>query len=348
MKVTTVLGEVDGSELGVVLPHEHLIALASNQWRMPTDPAELRDAVQPVTLERRGRAQLEPFRYRSVMQHIDVATTVAELEPFVAAGGGTVVDLSVPGFGRDPVALQAISILSGVHVVMGCGEYVEHSHSPYVRGATEAQVVDVLLRDLTEGVGTTGIRAGIIGEIGVGNPVTGDERKVLRASARAQLETGVALNIHRTVYPDPMAALVALDEVLALGVAPDRVVVSHCDERPEPELARAVAERGAWVELDTFGMEQWAANWDQGGQVVQRSFDHHRVELLLGLLAEGHLDRLLLSQDVAMTNQLTRNGGWGYNHLTANVEPRLRAVGLSADELHQLRVANPRRMLAGA
>ena len=345
MPLTTVLGEIDDDAVGLTLPHEHLIASCVAEWDAPEDPAELTETLRPFSIELLGRSTLDPTRYRNVLLLNDPAATAEELRPFVEAGGRTVVDLSPPGLGRDPVALRAIARLTGLNVVMGCGEYREMAHGGYVRGATVEQIADVMVADLTDGVGRTGIRAGVIGEIGSGNPVTDDEGKVLRAAARAQMAVGVALNIHRTPFPDPMAGMGALDIVLREGVDPSRVIMSHCDERPEPEFALEVGRRGAFVELDTFGMERWASNWSHGGHAVRRSVDRDRVDILKACLDGGLEDRLLLSHDVCMQPQLIRGGGWGYGHLSTNIEPVLEQAGIDRRQIDAMRIDNPRRAL---
>ena len=347
MSVMTVTGPVEADALGVVLPHEHLIANAVGQWAVPETDDELREQVQPYRPELHGKVQTSPFSYRSAMQQLDLDVALDELQGYAAAGGTTVVELGIPGYGRDAAALQALSRLSGVQIVMGCGEYVAPAHSPYVRHVPAEVIRDVLVDEITVGVGPTGVRAGIIGEIGSGNPVDEQELKVLDAAAMAHLETGVAINIHRSIFPDPLAGLVALDRVLDHGVDPARVIVSHCDERPEPEFALAVAERGAWAELDTFGMEQWASTARRGPSYPARSYDHHRIELLLRLLDAGHLDRVLLSHDLAMKPQFTRYGGWGLTHLFANIAPQLVAAGVDPAELDRIFRDNPRRALVG-
>lgn len=345
--VMTVLGPIDADELGVTLPHEHLIANATGQWIYPAEAADLPEYTREFELGIRGRIQTHPFSYRHAMQQLELAPALEELESFRARGGGTVVDLGIPGFGRDPVALKALAELSGVHIVMGCGEYVEPAHSPYVRHASAEVIRDVILGELTEGVGTTGIRAGIIGEIGTGNPPTAEELKVLRGAAMAQAETGVALNIHRTIFPDALAGLAALDLALDAGADPAKVIVSHCDERPGSEFALEVARRGAWAELDTFGMEQWAVSAERDGAFPPRAFDHHRIDILRDLAEAGFLGRTLLSHDMAMKPQFQRYGGWGLAHLHDTIVPQLRALGFTEGDVDQLQRANPRRALAG-
>jgi len=343
--VTTVLGDVNSSDLGVVLPHEHLIANATAQWTPPEDPGALEAALQTYGMHNRGAVQMAPFSFREAMFQLDAPVALSELREAAAHGVGTVVELSIPGIGREPAVLKALSRLAGVHVVMGCGEYVEFAHSPYIAHAPAETIRDVLVSELVEGVGPQKIRAGIIGEIGTSNTPTAAELKVLTGAAMAQRETGVALNIHRSIFPDPMGALAGIDHVLALGVDPAKVVISHADERPEPEFALAAALRGVMVELDTFGMEQWATSARQGDGYPRRAMDHDRLDMLKALLDHGYLDQVLISHDLCMKPQFTAYGGWGLAHLTVNIEPRLLAGGLSAEEIRRMRVDNPRRVL---
>lgn len=346
--VTTVTGDIDASELGIVLPHEHLIANATAQWKLPADGSyeQLLASVQPFSAQMKGDVQMAPFSYREAMFQVDIAVAHYELSQLRTVGDATVCELSIPGIGRDPSALKALSILSGVNIVMGCGEYVEFAHSPYIRFSSEEVIRDVFLRELTEGVGNTGIRPGIIGEIGTSNTPTPDELKVLRGAALAHLETGVAINIHRSIFPDPLGALPAIDEVLSMGVDPAKVIVSHVDERPEPDFALAAAQRGVFVELDTFGMEQWATSAEINGAFPRRSTDHDRCDMLEELLHAGYLEQVLISHDICMKPQFTQYGGWGLTHLAKNVLPRLRARGFSEHELKQIRELNPMRALA--
>jgi phosphotriesterase-related protein len=183
-------------------------------------------------------------------------------------------------------------------------------------------------------VADTGIRAGIIGEVGTGNPMQPAEARVVRAAARAQRETGVALNIHISLH----SGLAALDLALAEGVDPSRVVVSHADTFSNPPYQLAIAERGAYVEFDNFG-----ALWFFGNRPA--CDDGRRVVDMLALIERGYLEQILISHDVSTKIQLTRFGGFGYAYLSRYIEPVLRDRGLSEAELHTLRVANPRRML---
>ncbi|MFB9183799.1 phosphotriesterase [Dactylosporangium sucinum] len=346
--MTTVLGDVSAAELGIVLPHEHLIANATAQWVPPEDPGLLEEFTKPYDLQARGDVQLAPFSYREPMFQTDLHVALHELRTLKEFGSHTVVELSIPGIGRDPVALKTMSQMTGVNIVMGCGEYVEFAHSPFIKHVPPEVIRDVLVEEIEVGVGTTGIRAGIIGEIGTSNTPTAAELKVLHGAALAQMQTGVALNIHRSIFPDPLGTLPAIDYVLDLGVDPRKVVVSHVDERPEPEFALLAAERGVFVELDTFGMEQWAISARRGGDYPRRSHDQDRYHMVQVLLDRGFVDQVLLSHDLCMKPQFIAHGGWGLRHLSRNVVPRLAALGVSDAEIASMRVDNPRRALERA
>jgi phosphotriesterase-related protein len=284
---------------------------------------------------------MRPLHYYEVLGLRSPGAAAEELRAFTDAGGKTVVDLTSWSNGRKPEVLRAISRLAGVHVVMGSGEYRQLAHSPFVRFAAVEQLRDMMIADVTEG--TNGIRAGIIGEIGTSNPVTDAEVKVLRAAAKAALATGVAVNIHRTPWPDEMAGLEGLDLLVDEGLSPDRIVISHCDERADTGFALQVGKRGAYISCDTFGMQRWTQAFKPG---EPKSADEDRIHIVEEAIAAGYLSQLLLSHDVCMQSQLQRNGGFGYGHLDRTIVPMLLKAGLGDAELATIRMANPARSLA--
>jgi phosphotriesterase-related protein len=307
--VQTVLGPIEPESLGVTLPHEHTqIAL----WHVPArwDYWQLtRD--EPLILE--------------------------ELGAFRSAGGSALVDLTLPGVGRDPGWLAGLARLSGLHVVMGCGWYREAYYPPEARIDRRSvdDLADELVREVTEGVGVTGIRPGIIGEIGTDKPwVSAQEERVHRAAARAARRTGLAITTHGVLSAVGLDQLRIFEEE---GADSARVVIGHADSYPILEHHLAVVERGACVEFDFIGMSFSA---------VERHGEQRVVELLCDLLARGHADRILLSQDVCNDAQLGRYGGNGYAYLATTFLPRLRAAGVSDAEIETMTVANPRRLLS--
>ena len=305
----TVLGPVEPSSLGFTLPHEHTqIAL----WHVPGrwDYWELtRD--EPVILD--------------------------ELRAYREAGGGTLVDLTLPGVGRDPGWLERVARRSGLHVVMGGGWYRGAYYPPEAR--IDRRSVDSLAEELvaeaTAGVGDTGIRIGIIGEIGTDKPwVSALEERVHRAAARAARRTGLGLTTHSVLSPVGLEQLRIFEDE---GADPSRVVVGHADSYPHLDHYLAIIERGASIEFDFLGMSFTPAERHGEGRIV---------ELLCELLSRGHVEHILLSQDVCHDSQLRRYGGNGYTYLASAFLPRLRDAGVSEAEIETLTVANPRRLLS--
>ena len=307
-RAQTVLGPVDPAELGWVLPHEHTaIAL----WHIPNrwDYWELRRD-EPLITE--------------------------ELAAFRVAGGGTVVDLTLDGVGRDPAWLAGLARATGLHVVMGSGWY-RGAHYPAEalidRRSVDA-LADQIVRDATVGVGDSGIRAGIIGEIGVDKPwLSAQEERVHRAAARAARRTGLAITTHAV---QSTVGLDQLEVFAAEGADLSRVVIGHADSHPSLEYHLAIVERGATVEFDFLGMAFTPLERHGEGRIVE-----HVVELI----ARGHVERILLSQDVCHDSQLGRYGGNGYTYLAETFLPRLREAGVGDEAIRTITRDNPRRLL---
>ncbi len=343
--VQTVLGPVETDQLGLVLPHEHLVIGFDRLWRPPTRPDDLTAAMGPFLPENRAKVNHDPNLMLDAIGNPTAHLLVDELKRFAQVGGSTLVEVTPIAMGRAPEVLAALSRLTGVNIVMSTSFYIEQFHPPFMDAVDVDVIAALFLEELTIGVDGTGIRAGYIGEVGTSSPVTDTELKVLEAAAIASRETGVAINVHRSSYPDGWAVMRAVEHLRDCEVAPDRIVVSHCDEVPEPEFSLELANKGVYVEFDTFGMEAWAVTWPGDDGEIPASTDTDRIRMLLELLEGGFRDRLLLSQDVCNKAQLRRFGGYGYAHLIENVFDRLRRHGVSEQDLDQLSVVNPARVL---
>ena len=306
--VMTVLGPVDPSELRFTLPHEHTqitlwhIQSRWDYWELTRD--------EELILE--------------------------ELRLFREAGGTALADLTLPGNGRDPLWLRRIAELSGLHIVMGGGWYRTAYYPPEAMIARRSvdSLADELVAEATEGVGDTGIRTGILGEVGTDKPwLTPAEERVFRAVARASRRTGLAVSTHAVLSDVGAAELAVLEEE---GIDPGRVVIGHADSYPVLDHYLSLIARGASIEFDFLGMSS---------QPQERHGEGRVIDLLLELLHRGHVDRVLLSQDVCHNAQLRRYEGNGYTYLQTTFLPRLRERGVSQAEIDRLTIDNPRRIL---
>jgi phosphotriesterase-related protein len=194
-----------------------------------------------------------------------------------------------------------------------------------------------IVADVVDGVGDTGVRSGLIGEIGCTWPWAENEKKVVRAAVRAQRETGAPLMIHPGRHeraPFEIAEMVARE-----GGDLRRTIMCHIDRtiadvRQVVELART----GLWLEYDLFGLE---TSYYPYNPAFDMPNDGGRMAHVLALAEAGYLDRLLLSHDIAYKHCLVRYGGYGYHHLLVNVVPRLRRKGMDDGALRRLLVENP-------
>jgi phosphotriesterase-related protein len=333
----TVRGPVDPTDLGISLLHEHLWMDARPLHAVHGYTTELHGPWdEAAAAEARWNPGVHPANYR--LTNVDLV--VAELAPFVAAGGRTIAEMTPPSLGRDPRRVREIAERSGVHVIQGTGQYLEAVHEPWLTDASEAGITARLIREATEGIDDTGIRAGIYGEIGTSNPVTPGERRVLRAVAAASRQTGLAVSVH--LHPWGYEGSTVLDELVSAGADPERVILGHVTtaiDRPD-DLARLV-DRGAILGFDLFGFDhsligpgRWPPSDHDAGLAVAR------------MVQAGHRDRLILSQDIGVLSRLRRWGSWGYAHVLEHVVPILRALGLSDDDLDAILVRTPARLLS--
>jgi phosphotriesterase-related protein len=304
----TVRGPVEPSQIGFTLPHEHTRCVL---WHIPNR-----------------------WDYWELVGGED--RIVSELEPYREAGGSCLVDVTLDAIGRDPGRLRRVSRRAGIHIVMGCGWYREAYYPPEDRidRRTVDDLAEVLIREATDGVRGTGIRPGIIGEIGTDKPwVSALEERVFRAAARASRHTGLAVTTHAANSDVGVAQLRVLEDG---GADPTRVIIGHTDSHPRLDYYLALIDRGANIQFDFLGMTFTP---------LERHGEPRLIALLRELLDRGHADRVLLSQDVCHDSQLRSYGGNGYTYLQDAFLPRLREAGVTDEAIEHMTVLNPRRLL---
>lgn len=338
-RIQTVLGLIAPDELGPALMHEHLLIdlvpprLAEDADH---DPVEI-DVCNCWKINYGQLPSLKNYR----LDQKDVA--IEELAELRAAGGGAIVDLTTGGLKPDPEGLAQIARDTGVHVVMGCGHYVHEYQDPANAHRSVDDFAGEMIGQITEGAWGTQVRAGIIGEIGCQSPWTDQEKRVVHGALLAQQETGAALNLHPGRHPDQPQELV--DTIRRLGFPVERVIVSHIDRTifDDARLLR-LADSGCVIEFDLFGWEQSAYPMSD----IDMPNDGARLRMVRSLFDHGHGDRVLISHDICTRTRLGRYGGHGYQHIFANIVPRMLRRGFTQDEVDTLLTRNPRRLLTFA
>ncbi|MBB3919216.1 phosphotriesterase family protein [Rhizobium fabae] len=219
----TTLGPKSKSELGMILPHEHVFV-------------DLRTPDQPGYAE----ANTE-----------DVVRLMApEIERIKKLGVTALVECSTGGVGRRADIDLAVSLATDFPIVVPTGNYREPWIPEWVRHASEQELEAWMLRELTEQIDETGFQAGWIKLSAGDDGMTALETKILRAAARAAAQTDAVIGSHTI---KGRVVMDQLDVIEAEGYRADRFISIHTQEEKDFAHNVAVAERGAWIEYDHVG-----------------------------------------------------------------------------------------------
>ena len=301
-QLMTVTGPIEASNLGFTLMHEHLLLdLLKDSWSVNN------------LLYEPELAYLEVMRYKN-------------------AGGVTLVDQTNRGLGQDPVEVKKLAERTGLNIILGCGRYREPYYEEYLNHWYVDEIAEQMITDITEGIDDSGVKAGIIGELGAHEKwVSPVEERVLRAGARAHHKTGLTIATHGTNSP---VALDQLDILKEEKVDFNRVVVGHCGSWPYPEFHAEIVKRGAWLSFDNLS--------DTNPYELKKC-----LKLIEQIVKAGNLDRILLSHDVCYRTHYVSYGGCGYDFISTRLLDHLVGIGFTDEMFHQVMVDNPRRALTG-
>jgi phosphotriesterase-related protein len=338
-RAQTVLGPIAAADMGITLPHEHLLLDFTLMFKDPEGERERALAHQPVRLDNLGWVRRNFSSSLDNLRLDDENVARDELLLYRDAGGRTVVDPTNRGLSRDPLALARVARATGLNIVMGSGYYVAASHPPDMDAKTVDGIAREIVTDLTAGVNGTGVHAGFIGEIGTTWPWTANERKVVQAAVLAQRETGAPLMIHPG--RQERLPLEIVDVVRREGGDLARTILCHIERTiVDPAVLLELAATGVYLEYDLFGLE---SSYYPYNPAFDMPNDAGRIRQIRFLIEHGHLTQVLMSHDIAYKHCLTRWGGYGYHHLLVSVVPRLRLKGVDDKTIQTLLVDNPRR-----
>ena len=303
----TVSGRIPADEMGLTLAHEHLLT---------RHQGPLVDLVDPVLARE-------------------------EMQRAVRWGARTVVDMTSVGVGRDPLLVRQIAAEAAVYVVLGTGYYKDAWLSPEVHDLSVEEMTQAMVSDILVGIDGTDVHAGVIGEIGVSRPTTSTEERVLAASAHAQRETGVAINVHFDIGGGAAEYNHAVDILEQEGADLRRVVLDHFICRPdELDIISQLTSRGCLVEFDLWGQELWPKIYE----LTKNTHPEVQIASLSWFISAGLIDRILISHDLGNIVTLSKYGGNGQSHIMRNLFPRFREYGVTDEQLDTIMVGNPKRL----
>jgi phosphotriesterase-related protein len=298
MKIRTVLGDLEPEQLGVTDSHDHLF------FRSAMLPGQELD---------------------------DVEAAVAEVTAYAEAGGQSIVQWTPYGLGREAGALAKISTDTGIQLVAATGLHRAEHYPAEVVEDVLPRLAEVFVRELTEGVGDTGVKAGLIKVAGGFHGLDAHARRVMDAAAEAHHATGAPIAIHHELGT---AADVVLDLLVdARGVPPTSVILGHLNRFPDHGFHLELAARGSFLAFD-------------GPSRANHATDARLIDCLAALVDGGYPDRLLLGGDTTTARARGADGeGPGIPFLLNKLRPRLlRRFG--AEVVDQVFVANPARAFA--
>jgi phosphotriesterase-related protein len=347
--VLTVNGPIDPDTLGNTIMHEHIFinfSLPDNdpeRWRWAgRTPPRGATAVglynRPLTMDILDLVTLgRPNRDNLLLT--DEATAIDEVREFKIRGGQTIVDVTSIGLGRDPLALRRVAQASGLQIVMGASWYRKSWHPRDMDSRSVESLTEQIVHDVVSGVDDTGIRAGIIGEVGTqGDPLTPNEIKVIKASGRASRLTGAPVSVHTSAQLHEQPKI--LDLLAAEGADLTRVIVGHSNSlAADQPFMKQLLDRGVYIQFDLLGRQP---------TVRRRVTDTDVAAAIVELIDAGYVDRILLSQDVCTKVQLKAFGGTGFSFILEQFIPYLKRLGVTDEQIGTIMITNPKRVLTFA
>lgn len=313
-QVQTVRGAIEAAALGTVLMHEHVFVLSTEVIQ---NYPEFWDEEQRI------------------------ADAVARLRALKAAGVDTIVDPTVLGLGRDIALVAKVNAQVDLNIVPATGLYTYNDvpfffrlHGPGTMLGGPDLMVDLFVKDLTEGIAGTPIKAAFL-KCAIEEELTPGVERVMVAVAEAHKRTGVPITVHTS--PNHRTGLVAQEVFRREGVDLGRVVIGHSGDTADLDYLRQLIDNGSSLGMDRFGLDVYLPG-DQ------------RVATVAKLAAEGFADRMVLSQDASchidwvppgVREQIAPN--WVFTHIHESVLPALRDAGVTDDQITAMLVDNPRR-----
>lgn len=312
MTVETVSGPVALDDLGRTLMHEHVFVM---------DPEALQNwghVFGPLYWDERAR----------------VDDAIAKLTRVREAGIRTIVDPTAPGLGRYVPRVREVAQAAGLHVIVASGVYAFLELPGFLAYRPTSAIASLFVREITEGIDDTGIKAAFLKCAVERHGVIGDVPRILEAVAIAATETGVPVMVHTNAAEQ--SGLMALEKLTSHGVDPSQIVIAHAGDSNDLDYLRAIAGTGAWLGCDRFGIEHFNPLED-------------RIRTLIALLGEGYGDRIHLSHDAACFMDFMTGDPFfaderpDYLLISNRVVPALLGAGVTQEQIDQMMVENPKR-----
>ncbi|MGH1562097.1 phosphotriesterase family protein [Mumia sp. DW29H23] len=313
--VQTVTGPVDSADLGRTLVHEHII-IVGEEFR--ENYADDWDEDQRV------------------------ADAVRDLTELKSLGIDTIMDPTVLGLGRYIPRIQRIAEQIDLNVVAATGLYTYneipfqfHYSGPGLLFDVPEPLTEMFVRDLTEGIADTGVRAAFLKCAIEEQGLTPGVERVMRAVGQAHVQTGAPITVHTN--PHTGSGLVAQRVLAEEGVDLTKVVIGHSGDTTDVDYLSKLAEAGSLLGMDRFGLD------------VLLPFED-RVNTIVELVRRGFVENVVIAHDASCFIDWFPAGAkeqvvpkWNFRHISEDVIPALLERGVTEGDLETILVDNPRR-----
>lgn len=297
--IRTILNDIEKDKFGNVMCHEHFII------------------------------DLNRVRHDGISMIETVEEVVPEIKLMMDLGVNSAIEVSTIDLGRDVIKLKEISEKTGLNIVCSTGYYLSDYHPEWLNESTVEDIANIYVKELTEGIDNTGIKAGIIAEIASSpKEFVGNEKKILEAAGLAAVRTGSAVSTHTSRF----TALETIEILLNYGMNPDKIIVGHQDLIDDSQYHLSLLEKGVNIAFDTCGKINYMA-------------DEIRAKNMYTIIKNGYGDHILVSDDVSRRTYFVQNGGVGYCAAYQTVLPLLRKMGATDEDILRITTLNPARIL---
>jgi phosphotriesterase-related protein len=340
--INTIKGQITSGETEMICVHEHLFIDMTHEAVQP-EPESAKLFYGRVKMQNIGLLRRNPYVVRTNLVLDNVRMAAREAAFAQNEGVNLLLDLTSVGLGRDVMKLKKVSGRTHLNIVAGCGLFTHDAIPSMYSDWSVERIAEWMIAEITTGIGNTGIKPGVIGEIGTSEKIYPVEERSLKAAAIAGVHTGLPVYIH--TYPWSRAGLDAVDIVLEGGVPGKDICVCHLDVTFDYEYILMMLKKGVYVEFDNFGKEFYFES--QNGAFAGGPFetDLARVRMLKRLIDGGYAGQLLIANDLCLKSMLHAYGGWGYDHVFRNIVPMMRMEGIGEQEIRTVLVDNPKRFL---
>lgn len=256
--------------------------------------------------------------------------TVEELKELRRAGVGNIVDVTNRGMGRNINYVKQVAESTGINIFCATGYYQEAFLPAEVWNMSVRELADQMIQEICFGIGETGVKASVIGEIASSRGGwTEQEKRVFEAAVIAHQETGAPITTHTSRGTFGYEQAVFFRE---RGVASERVIIGHSDLSGDVDQVMRILDLGLMVGFDTIGKTSYLP-------------DEERAQMLKVIEEHGYTSQVCLSMDITRKSHLRANGGLGYGYLLETFLPMARSCGVSDAFIRKMMEENPRRWL---